>query len=62
VASTACSSPEPGQPGYGIMTMSDVINKVVAQDLDPRGVQVGEIMTAHRHRRAGGRSKSAPIA
>lgn len=37
--------PEPSLPGYGIMTMTDVINKVVAQDLDPRGVQVGEIMT-----------------
>jgi isocitrate dehydrogenase len=32
---------------WGIMTKRDVINKVVAQDLDPRAIKVGDIMTVH---------------
>lgn len=32
---------------WGIMTKRDVITKVVAQDLDPRTIRVGDIMTVH---------------
>jgi isocitrate dehydrogenase len=38
--------PADEQAGYGIMTMTDVITKVVAQELDPRQVKVRELMTA----------------
>ncbi len=38
---------EPENPGdrYGIMTMTDVVKKVAAGDLDPRKVRVREVMT-----------------
>src|SRR5512143_3829594 len=37
--------PEDPQEGYGIMTMTDVVQKVAASDRDPREVRVREVMT-----------------
>ncbi len=37
--------PVPGSTEYGIVTMRDVVAKVVTEDLDPDAVRVGEIMT-----------------
>lgn len=37
--------PLPGSTDYGILTMHDIVGKVVKEDLDPDAVRVGDIMT-----------------
>jgi CBS domain-containing protein len=37
--------PLPGSTDYGILTMHDIVGKVVQEDLDPDAVRVGDIMT-----------------
>lgn len=37
--------PLPGSTDYGILTMHDIVDKVVKEDLDPDAVRVGDIMT-----------------
>jgi len=35
-----------GNPEYGILTTTDICDKIVAQDRDPAGVKVSEVMTS----------------
>jgi len=35
-----------GSPEYGILTTTDICDKIVAQERDPASIRVGEIMTS----------------
>ncbi len=37
--------PENSSDRYGIVTMTDIVKKIAAQDLDPRTIRVRDIMT-----------------
>lgn len=43
--SSVLVTPRAGSAEYGILTMSDILSKVVTQNLDPEGIRVGDVTT-----------------
>lgn len=45
--SSVLVSPLPGSAEYGILTMRDIMMKVIKESIDPQTIRVGDIMTWH---------------